>query len=461
MTIKHIYETAKETSARLSSVKPEDRTKASHKNLAFILHVDPAKTYQKITGFGGALTESSAFVLEKLSPADRERVIKAYFDPKDGIGYTLARTHINSSDFSLENWACAETESDTLSGFSMARPERYQVPLITDAFRAAGGNVKLMLSPWSPPAWMKDNKDMNHGGILLRKYWPLWAQYYVRFIKELANRGIPVWSLSVQNEPEATQTWDSCRWTGTEEGEFAAQHLGPAMEKAGYGDVPILVWDHNRDRLFERMKESMAVAGADKYVGGAAFHWYSGDQYDNVAKVAATWPDKLLVFTEGCVEGGPRPGAWFTGERYAHNIINDLNAGCHAWIDWNIALDMEGGPNHVGNFCDSPVLVDTEKKTAHFQSSYWYMGHFSKFIKPGAVRIDTKMDSWMVPAAPDGRIGNTMESTAFRNPDGSIALVLCNRTEADMIYLIDGIQGVDGKTAFVCPPRGIQTLIIE
>lgn len=454
-----IFETAKDTESRLRRLEPVERQLEGAKLPSCIVKFDLNHQGQTFFGFGGALTESSGCVLDKLSPARRAEVLTAYFDAENGNGYTLARTHVNSCDFSLENWACVSEKDETLESFSMERPMAYQIPLIRDALKTAGGKLKLMVSPWSPPGWMKDNGEMNHGGKLLPGYYGLWARYFRRFLDELKLLGIPVWSVSVQNEPEATQTWDSCRWTGTEEAEFAVKHLGPELEKAGY-DVPILVWDHNRDRLKERFEESMAVPGADRYVGGAAFHWYSGDQYENVAWVSKNYPDKILAFTEGCVEGGPRPGAWFTGERYAHNIINDLNSGCNAWIDWNIALDLEGGPNHVGNFCDAPVLVDTAAGTYEFQSSFWYIGHFSRFIKPGAVRLDVKLDSWMVPACADGRMGNMMEATAFRNVDGTIALVLCNRTEADMIYIIeDSETGLN--TTYRCPPRGIQTVLFS
>ncbi len=460
MQITHIFETAKDTEERLSPVHISDRSIQNVKLPSFLLTIDPSKTFQKIEGFGGALTEASAYVLGKIPAAARTKVLEAYFDTEKGIGYTLARTHINSCDFSLGNWACAETEDETLSSFSMKKVDEYQTPLIQDALRISGGKMRLMLTPWSPPGWMKDNKEMNHGGKLLKKYYSLWARYFIRFMDELKKRNIGTWCVSVQNEPAAKQTWDSCLWTGAEEGEFAVGYLGPELKKAGYGSVPILVWDHNRDLLWDRMQESMAVPGADEYIGGAAFHWYSGDQYENVARVAAAYPDKMLMFTEGCVEGGPRPGAWFSGERYAHNIINDLNGGCKAWIDWNIALNMEGGPNHVGNFCDAPVLVDTVKGSVHFQSSFYYMGHFSRFIKPGALRIALGMDSWMVPASVDGRIGNNMEACAFKNPDGSIAIVLCNRTEADMIYILDGTMDPSVK-ALRCPPRAIQTILLK
>lgn len=460
MTITQIHETAKDTDMRLTPCTGESREVKNPRLPSCSITLNPKETFQKIEGFGGALTEASAYVLGKLPEADRNKVLEAFFDPEKGHGWTLARTHINSCDFSLENWACLETEDETMESFSMKRVDEYQTPLIQDALRHSRGKLRLMLTPWSPPGWMKDNKEMNNGGKLLKKYYPLWARYFVRFIDELKKRNIPVWCVSVQNEPEAKQTWDSCLWTGTEEAVFAVNNLGPELEKAGYGNVPILVWDHNRDRLWDRMSESMSVPGAEQYIGGAAFHWYSGDDYDTVEKVAKAYPDKLLVFTEGCVEGGSRPGAWFSGERYAHNVINDLNSGCTAWIDWNIALDMQGGPNHVANFCDAPVLVDTKNGTANFQSSFWYLGHFSRFIKPGAVRIGAKMNAWMVPAAVDGRAGNTMECCAFRNPDGSIALVLCNRTEADMIYILEGADGGERKS-YRCPPRGIQTVLIQ
>jgi glucosylceramidase len=343
----------------------------------------------------------------------------------------------------------------------MERTDKYITPLLQQARDCMGGSLKLMLTPWSPPGWMKDNGEMNHGGKLLKKYYPLWASYFIRFIDELKKRDIDTWVVSVQNEPAARQTWDSCEWTAAEEGEFAVEHLGPALEKyagAAGRQIKILVWDHNRDILWERFSESMAVKGADKYIDGAAFHWYSGDQYENIAKTAKAFPGKALLFTEGCIEGGPRQGAWFPGERYAHNIINDLNNGCTGWIDWNIVLDMQGGPNHVGNCCDAPVLVDTDYGDIYYQSSFYYIGHFSRFIKPNAQRVEMTVNSYMTPATVDGRMGNMMEFCSFKNDDGSLVLVAMNRSEADMVY---ELCLNDEASVLQCPPRGIQTLVIE
>ena len=471
MQIKSIFETAKDSTNRLHPLPVQkqlcrEEIRSGKRRLVSTIHINPSCTFQHIDGFGGALTESAGYVLSLIPKEKRKEALAACFSAEEGIGYTLARTHLNSCDFSLENWACIEHPDESLDSFSMERPDTYITPLIQEAqdlvkSNCAKDSLKLMVSPWSPPAWMKDNGKMNNGGILLKKYYPLWAEYFVRYIDELTKRGIETWAVTVQNEPRSVQTWDSCIWTPAEEGEFAVKHLGPVLEKYSQTSgkrIKIYVTDHNRDNLQNFFTESMSVPGADKYIDGAAFHWYSGDQYENVAKVAEGFPKKDIVFTEGCVEGGPYPQAWFTGERYAHNIINDLNHGCTGCIDWNIALDMQGGPNHVKNFCDAPILVDTDKGTIHYNSSYYYIGHFSRFIRPQARRIDFTVTSYNNPVTIDGYTGNMMECCTFKNTDGSVVLVIMNRTEADMAY--EFFIGNE-SASIMCPPRGIQTVVID
>lgn len=459
MKIIRLAESAKDSGRRIAGTAPETRADTGNRMSSCIITIHPEETHQTFKGFGGALTESSGYVLSKLPPHVYKEAVNACYSSDTGNGYAFARTHMNSCDFSLENWACVPEKDESLASFSMERTDTYMTPLLKAAAEASGGTMNVLLSPWSPPAWMKDNSDMNHGGHLLPQYRKLWAQYFVKFIKALHERGLETAYTTIQNEPAAVQTWDSCEWSAEDEGEFAVKYLGPALEQAGLS-TRILVWDHNRDLLADRFRASMNVPGADRYIAGAAYHWYSGDQYGNVRAVASEYPGKEIFFTEGCVEGGPRDGAWFTGERYAHNIINDLNSGCSAWFDWNIVLDMQGGPNHVGNYCDAPILADTEKGTLRYQSSYYAIGHFSRFIRPGAVRLGVSMDSWMVPAAPDGKMGNMMESCAFRNTDGSITLVVTNRTEADMVYQLNISDDPDNTKKLVCPPRGMQTLVI-
>ena len=462
MKIDKLYETAKDTTERIWELSPEERFYHGSGWIPTTLTLNTEESYQTFLGFGGALTESSGYVLSRLPEQVRKQAIEAYYSPSTGNNYRFARLHMNSCDFSLDNWACLPEKDETLASFSMERTDKYISPLARDVKKAVlneGSSVQFLLTPWSPPSWMKDNKDMNHGGHLLGCYKELWAQYFVTFIKKMAERDIKISFVTIQNEPAAVQTWDSCEWSAAEEGEFAAKYLGPALEKAGLGDVKIYIWDHNRDLALERLEESLKIEGTDKYVAGLAFHWYSGDQYDNIKTIAEKYPDIDLIFTEGCIEGGPRNGAWFTGERYAHNIINDLKSGATKWIDWNIVLDMKGGPNHVGNYCDAPILADETNGSLHFQSSYYYIGHFSRFIKPGAVRLKAEVTSAMIPATVSGHLTDEVETLAFRNPNGTIALIITNTTEADLVYEFKTSE--DSQSLYLkCPPRAIQTWIL-
>jgi glucosylceramidase len=383
--------------------------------------VDAGKRFQVIEGFGGAFTEAAASTFFKMDSEAQSAILKAYFDPIDGLGYTLCRTHINSCDFSLGNYAYVEQDDDQeLKSFSIERDRRTLLPLIRAAMQVAGGPIKLFASPWSPPAWMKTTGMMNYGGKLKPEYREAWARYYARFVQAYAEEGIHIWGLTVQNEPEATQTWDSCIYTGEEERDFVRDYLGPILRKEGLGHLRLMIWDHNRDRMYERAKVVYDDPEAAQYVWGLGFHWYMGDYFDNVQRVHDAYPDKALLFTEGCLEGGIHLGEWTAGERYARSIINDLNRWTVGWVDWNLVLDEIGGPNHVGNYCSAPIIADTrvcDLSGVHYMNSYYYIGQIAKYIRPGAERIIC------APTLDD------LEATAFRNPDGKIAVVVMNRTE--------------------------------
>ena len=456
-----LYETGKENGNRLFRLEEKERLDKSGRMLSCIINVNPEERMQEIYGFGGALTESVGYVLSSLEKEKRQEVIDDFFVQNR---YSIARTHLNSCDFSLCNWSVSTQEGH----FDTERSDKYLLPLLTDANKATGGKLRLMISPWSPPAYMKTNGDMNNGGKLRKEYYGHWANIFARYFSHLRENGLDVWACSVQNETEATQIWDSCLYTAEEETEFVDGYLYDALASEGFGDVKILIWDHNRDGLYRRLSGSLR--NSKGHIAGAAYHWYSGAQYDNVARCRKEFPDMDLIFTEGSVEGGSRKGAWFPGERYGHNIINDLNSGCNAWIDWNIALDEEGGPNHVGNYCDATVLIGDDGEIFR-QSSYYYIGHFSRFIESGARIVSTKMDSWMTPATVDGRMEDYMDATAAVNPDGSITVIVMNRTEADMLFTLN-ISGSrkkaegytcsgTGTAVYCCPPRAIQTYIFR
>ncbi|WP_239617764.1 glycoside hydrolase family 30 protein [Cohnella mopanensis] len=409
-----------------------------------LINVYDDLTYQEIIGFGGAITEASAVTAAKLGETNRDNIIKAYFDAEEGIGYTLVRTHINSCDFSVGNYSYVEDEDPSLANFDISRDKQTLIPYIKQAASAAGDDFLLYASPWSPPKWMKTNGEMNNGGKLKPEYRDAWARYYVKFIEAYEAEGLPIWGLTVQNEAKAVQIWDSCIYTAEEERDFVRDHLGPALEAADLARVRLMVWDHNKERIYDRAKVAFNDIEASKYIWGIGFHWYSGDHFEALSAVHDRFPDKGLVFTEGCHEGGVQLGSWKSGERYAHDIIGNLNNWMSAWTDWNIVLDEQGGPNHVGNYCDAPIIADTQSDSLTFQSSYYYIGHFSKYIRPGAVRIASS------------KYTDKLETIAFKNTDGTAVLVVLNRTDEELPYTV---RNRDEISESVIPAHSIQTLL--
>jgi len=414
------------------------------KTPAHEVFVDLSAPMQVIEGFGGAITEATASTFYEMPAPMRERVIRALFDPVRGNAFTLCRTHINSCDFALGNYATADKPDDTsLSSFTLERERKWILPFLKHASRVAGRRLDLLLSPWSPPAWMKTTGEMNHGGKLKTPYRQAWADYYIRFIREFEKEGAHVWGLTVQNEPEAVQKWDSCIFTAEEERDFVRDHLGPALHRAKLQRVRLLIWDHNRDRIYQRAKVVYDDPKAAKYVWGAAFHWYMADAFENVRYLHDVYPDKKLLFTEGCV-GTPQI-SWELAEKYARSIIADLNRWTTGWIDWNMILNEAGGPNHVGGYCSAPINYDRALRRVHFRPSYYYLGHFSRFIKPGARRL--------IAASTSDRI----EALAARNPNGDLVVVALNRTDVPVAFQVTtGDQGVP----FDLPGHSIATFVV-
>ncbi len=440
------YLTARGGSAALAEQPPPRDATADDVALPRVW-IDPARRFQTVLGFGGAFTEAAAVTWMKLGEARREELLRAYFDPVRGHGYTLCRVHMGSCDFALGNYAHAETPGDlALDDFSIERDRQALLPFIRAALRVAGRPIRLLASPWSPPGWMKSNGRMNGGGTLRPDCRDAWARCYVRFIQAYAAEGVPVWGVTVQNEPGATQRWDSCIYSAEEERDFVRDHLGPALARAGLGNVKIVVHDHNRDELVERAGVVYADPEAARYVWGAGFHWYVEDHFDHVQLLHDAWPDKHLLFTEGCQEGGPHRGEWALGERYARAMINDLNRWTVGWIDWNLLLDEHGGPNHVGNYCSAPMLADAARDALLPQSSYACIGHFARFVRPGARRVLCAATR------------QALEATAFVHADGSTATVILNRgTEAVRLLFEHPGQ----RVVVELPPSSIATLACE
>lgn len=413
--------------------------------------VEPKKAFQKFLGIGGAITDASAEVFGQLPANQQQELLDAYYSREKGIGYSLIRTTIHSSDFSSGSYTYVQEGDKELKTFDITHDKTYRIPLIKKAISTAQNNIKLYVSPWSPPAFMKDNKNMLRGGKLLPEYQQSWANYYVKFIKSYEKEGIPIWGLTVQNEPMATQKWESCIYTAEEERDFLKNYLGPTLQKAGLGNKKITVWDHNRDLITQRATVMLDDPKASSYVWGIGYHWYedwSGGEpmYQNIARVHEMYPNKNLLFTEGCAESFNPANyqKWANGERYGKSMIHDFNNGTVGWTDWNILLDEKGGPNHVGNFCFAPIHANLQTGELTYTPSYYFIGHFSKFILPGAQRISSTASR------------SQLLTTSFLNPDQKIVTIVMNQSDSEVMYFLC----LDQKAAAVkIPAHGIQTLI--
>jgi glucosylceramidase len=447
-----VYTTAENTKLRLTETNKLTFTSSKQPlETEISIFVEPDKTFQTFMGIGGAITDASAEVFAKLSKDKQQELLNAYYDKEKGIGYSLLRTTIHSSDFSSGSYTYIKDGDKDLKTFTIDHDRQYRIPMLKEAIKTASGKLLLYVSPWSPPAFMKSNGSMLKGGTLLPEYYQSWANYYTKFIKAYEEEGMPIWGLTIQNEPMATQTWESCIYSAEAERDFLKNFLGPTMRKEGLGAKKIVVWDHNRDLMNQRANVIFSDQEASKYAWGMGFHWYETwaggtPMFDNVRKVHEAYPSKNLLFTEGCVEkfDAKKYQFWANGERYGTSMINDFNNGTVGWTDWNILLDQNGGPNHVGNFCFAPIHADTNSGELIYTPSYYYIGHFSKFIRPDAKRVSTAVSR------------SSLLSTSFLNTDGKMVTVVMNQSDSEVIY---NLIIASEKTVVVIPAHGIQTLV--
>lgn len=445
---------------------------------SIIISLDLNKKYQHITGFGGSFTEASAYLLNKLSKANRDKILDAYFS-KGGANYSLTRTHINSCDFSLKNYAYANTPGDKkLENFSIEEDRNDLIPMIKDAMQISKDGFKIIASPWTAPPWMKDNNDWR-GGKLLPEYRQTWALYFEKYIREYQKEGIYIWGVTVENEPLGNdKNWESMHFTPEEMTDFVKDYLGPHLEKNGLSQIKILGYDQNRGDELEKWASVMfADRKSSKYFAGTAVHWYAST-YDvfqhSLEFTHQLAPNKYLINTEACVDAEVpkwKDDNWYWSKeatdwgwdwasekekylhpkyvpvfRYAGDIIGCLNNYVDGWIDWNMVLNKQGGPNWFKNWCTAPVIVDEENDEVYFTPLYYTMVHFSRFIRPGAVRIGFEN--------PD----HELQVTAAQNPDGSVVAVLFNPTENEKhIRLLINTKSI----SFSISAKAIQTIELK
>lgn len=432
-----------ETSENGKKLTPITEFETFDKELSLI--INPELTYQTITGFGGSFTESSAYLLNRLSKQNREKILQAYFG-NDGAKYSLTRTHIASCDFSLKNYTYAKVENDLmLENFSVEDDKNDLIPMILEAQKISKDGFKIIASPWTAPPWMKDNKSYV-GGKLLSQYNDAFALYFSKYLSAYQKEGIDLWGLTVINEPHGNgNNWESTLFSPQEMTDFVMNYMGPKLEKDGWGNVKILGYDQNRAGLKEWVNAMYKDENTSKYFAGTAIHWYEStfDVFPDALLYAhQKAPDKLLIETEGCVDAEVpkwRDDNWYWQKeatdwgwdwasekekylhpkyapvnRYAMDIIGCLNNRVNGWIDWNLVLDKQGGPNWFKNWCIAPVIVDPEKDEVYYTPLYYVMAHFSKFMRPGAVKIGCELNS------------KELVATAVKNIDGSIVIALFN-----------------------------------
>lgn len=410
-----------------------------------VMVVDSSRTYQTHMGFGGAFSEAAAHVFA--STPHQEEALNAYFSPK-GLNYNMGRTVIHSSDFSVASRTYIKEGDATLETFDLSGDDAKIIPLIKLAQEKTGG-LWLFASPWSPPAFMKSNQNLYYGGSLKPEYYETWAAYIIKYLKAMEDRGIKIQALTIQNEPEANQTWESCHYT-IEEEKAMVEVLHAALLKANL-DVKIIIWDHNRDKVVERAHGVLKDL-KDK-VWGVGHHWYMSEDSENLSVVHDLYPDTHILFTEGCVEltnpkmnsGDYEEDVWKHGEHYGRNIIKDSLNYTEGFVEWNLFLDNQGGPNHVHNYCEAPIMIDRQDGALTYNPSYYYIGHFSKFIQPGAKRIHVSKSHHP-----------TLYLTAYQNPTGEKVIVVQNEGWIQTVDLV-----IDGQPlSLSVPDRSITTLIV-
>jgi glucosylceramidase len=480
-----------------------------------VITLSPDKQRQEILGFGGALTESSASVLATLPKDKRQEILDAYFSP-EGAGYTLARTHIASCDFSVASYQYSEMADPALSDFSIEHDKELLLPLLKDATTASKGALKIVSAPWSAPAWMKlpavlyikpsaENAYVGTDPRLDPQYFAAYALYLSKYIKAYQAEGVKIWGLSPQNEPMGNGgNWETMRWDVASMRTFIGEHLGPQLEKDKL-DVKLMVFDHNKGGAQKEAVRWIEYLYADKnaakYMWGSALHWYGStvnvfeSDLDAIHELA---PEKPLLATEATIDGltdqkGAPPSAayknswlkdefywtktgydwgywWATGTaraqhpvyepvyRYARDIIGGLNHWYAGWIDWNAVLDSTGGPNHENNLCAAPVMVDTKTKQITYSPLFYVMSHFSKYIRPGAHIIGSKVKlaEGVSLEGYDGKPTDGLMATAAKNPDGSYAIVLFNQTAKPIEYdvVLEGVHAEGSIDA-----QALQTLV--
>jgi glucosylceramidase len=461
------------------------------------LQLLPNKEFQKYYGFGASFTESSAWNLATIPVAKRKEVMSKLFSPTKGAGFSLTRTHINSSDYSNTHYTYVEEGDEDLSTFSIHEDEKgftgdeneqvrgvelvtpsYDlIPMILEASSIPGADFKIIASPWSPPSYMKAGETTTMtNGSLKPEYYGLWATYLSKYVSAYAEKGIDLWAITPQNEPlhYHDAQWDSNGFTPEQGRDFLRDHLGPQLVKDGHlntedleAGLRVLLYDHNKSTMNDYVNPTYEDPEASKYAWGTAFHWYANSELDEnnyyaaaLTKLKEAWPNKAIIHSESSIDidandpirqywrlSTDYAGTFIPFETYAYDIISDLNHGTQGYVEWCVILSDKGQPNPYNNYNSAPVLINPVTDEVIYTPLYYLLSHFSKFIRPDAHRIGLEAEKI------DGLI-----YTAAKNTDGSIAVVVFNKNE-EAIEVSLHLEDENYTTEIA--PRAMQTILLR
>lgn len=417
--------------------------------------------YQSLKGFGGALTDAAALNAMNLSTKTRHNLLKSYFG-NSGIEYNIIRVPIASCDYSTHSYTYLDTPDDfNLSTFSLAPEDlKLKIPLLNAITEISKKNISLYASPWTAPAWMKTNDKVTGWGRLKGnpgdKYHKTWAKYFVRFFDMYKAEGVQFWGVTMQNEPSngliTPGKWQSMGWLPDAQRDFIKKDLGPTLAEGGYHNLKLMIHDDQRIFLPMWPKKILSDKEASQYVSGIGVHWYWDWLVgpDVLNETHELFPDKFILATEACNKDAPTKsfGSWEMGEKYSNDILDNFNNWAVGWVDWNMCLNFQGGPNWVNNFDNSPIIVNSTSDEFYKQPMYYHLGHFSKFHVEGSVRVSSSSN-----------VGSKLKFTAMQRPDGYIVVIVLNEQNESITFQINVGSYPPETLGSTISNRSIQTYV--
>ncbi|XP_001657204.2 glucosylceramidase [Aedes aegypti] len=449
----------------LAAVRLLPRQRMARSTRSVIIEVNREKRYQRIVGFGGAFTGAVSYNLGLLKPELRKSMYRSYYSKKVGIGYNMMRIPIGGCDFDLKPWAYNESPMDDakLSNFTeLDQRDVEKIEQIKELMEVTGNrDIKFMGAAWSPPRWMKSNNDWSGSSRLKPEYYQTWADYHIQYLRLMKAAGLNYWAISTGNEPMNAVIgflfirFMSLGWVATNQGKWVAKNLGPALKNSEFKNVKLFAGDDQRYTFpwwFSQMDQGHP--DATKFVDGFAVHWY----WDGVTppglldQASHLYPDKLIFNTEASLGDkpfqthGPILGSWDRAESYITYVLQDLQHSVNGWIDWNLMLNEIGGPNYANNYVESAVVVNaTTGEEVYKQPIFYGLGHFSRFITEGSVRVETTSDD------------SGMIVVGFLRPDNRTVLVFYNKKSSSCEVTIRDPER--GLTQLEIPAKSVHSIL--